>query len=352
MQLNQSILQKATLSESSTMHPFRLALPFLLFLVLAHGAMFPLAVAQELDEEITFTDVTAPFDDAPALDIHFVPTPTEAVSAMLEMADVGPDDVVFDLGCGDGRIVIAAVKERDAKRGVGVDLDPLRIVESNENANAEGITDRVKFFEQNLFDTDLSEATVVALYLLSSINERLRPKLFDELDPGSRVVSHAFSMGDWEADENRSVPVDGDSSSVEVYYWMIPANASGEWTFESNELGELNGLEIALVQNYQKLTAPVSPEVIDGIQDPRFIAGKMTGNELELILQPHANNIAQVTLTGSLQGDVLEGVFVKGSQEGKWMARRTEGTQSSVLPERRAAQPEVLFPASRQQELH
>jgi SAM-dependent methyltransferase len=155
-------------------------------------------------------------------DVHFVPTPDEVVEKMLELAKVGKDDVVYDLGCGDGRIVITAAKKYGA-RGVGVDIDPQRIKESNENARIAGVTDRVKFLQQDLFEMDFSEATVVALYLLPSLNLRLRPKLLRDLKPGSRIVSHAFDMGDWKPEKVVTVPADFDQN-LTIYYWVVPAS--------------------------------------------------------------------------------------------------------------------------------
>ena len=129
----------------------------------------------------------------------FVPTPQEVVERMLDLAGVTGNDVVYDLGCGDGRIVITAAKKYGA-RGVGVDIDPRRIEESNANARKEGVEDLVEFIQQDAMTVDVSPATVVTLYLLSSSNLKLRPILTRQLRPGSRIVSHAFSMGDWQAD--------------------------------------------------------------------------------------------------------------------------------------------------------
>ena len=129
-----------------------------------------------------------------APDVVYVPTPPAIVDAMLELAAVTRTDVVYDLGAGDGRIVIAAAKKYGA-RGVGIEIDPALVKTATENAAAAGVADRVRFITQNLFATDLKEATVVTLYLLQSINERLRPKLVRELKPGARVVSHVFNMG-------------------------------------------------------------------------------------------------------------------------------------------------------------
>jgi SAM-dependent methyltransferase len=155
-------------------------------------------------------------------DVPYVPTPQEVVDRMLEMANVGKSDVVYDLGCGDGRLVITAVKKFGARRGVGVDIDPERIRESNENARAAGVTDRVEFREQDLFQTDFKEATVVTLYLLPDVNLRLRPRLLSELKPGTRIVSHAFDMGDWKPE--RVEHVDGRN----IYFWTVPERGAAQ----------------------------------------------------------------------------------------------------------------------------
>jgi SAM-dependent methyltransferase len=152
-------------------------------------------------------------------DVPYVPTLPEIVDEMLRLANVGKNDVVYDLGCGDGRLIIAAVKKFGAKRGVGVDIDPERIRESNENALAAGVQHRVKFFEQDLFKTNIREATVVMLYLLPEVNLRLRPKLLAELKPGTRVVSNSFDMGDWKYEKIAFV------GEQPIYFWTIPAKA-------------------------------------------------------------------------------------------------------------------------------
>ncbi|HEY1306630.1 MAG TPA: class I SAM-dependent methyltransferase [Vicinamibacterales bacterium] len=148
-------------------------------------------------------------------DVIFVPTPQEVVDAMLKMAKVTKNDVVYDLGSGDGRIPITAAKTYGA-RGVGIDIDPQRIKEANENLKAAGVGDRVKFLNQDLFTTDISEATVVTLYLLPSLNLKVLPKLNKELKPGTRVVSHAFDMGS--AKPLDTLNVNGRT----VYFWTIP----------------------------------------------------------------------------------------------------------------------------------
>jgi SAM-dependent methyltransferase len=153
-------------------------------------------------------------------DVPYVPTPPEVVAEMLRLANVKADDVVYDRGCGDGRIVITAVKEYGA-RGVGIDIDPERIKESNENARKAGVAERVTFKVQDLFETDLSRATVVTLYLLPEINLKLRPKLLRELKPGTRIVSHSFDMGDWKPE--RVVKVNAGGVERTIYYWTMPA---------------------------------------------------------------------------------------------------------------------------------
>lgn len=148
-------------------------------------------------------------------DVIFVPTPQEVVDAMLKLAKVTKNDVVYDLGSGDGRIPITAAKTYGA-RGVGIDIDPQRIKEANENLKAAGVGDRVKFLNQDLFTTDISEATVVTLYLLPSLNLKVLPKLNKELRPGTRIVSHAFDMGSAKPLETLNV------NGRTVYFWTIP----------------------------------------------------------------------------------------------------------------------------------
>ena len=148
-------------------------------------------------------------------DVIFVPTPQEVVDAMLKLAKVGPNDVVYDLGSGDGRIPITAAKTYGA-RGVGIDIDPQRIREATENLKTSGMGDKVKFLNQDLFTTPIGEATVVTLYLLPSLNLKLLPKLNAELKPGTRIVSHAFDMGDIKPQETQNV------NGRTIYLWTVP----------------------------------------------------------------------------------------------------------------------------------
>ncbi|MCA1855623.1 class I SAM-dependent methyltransferase [Massilia oculi] len=170
-----------------------------------------LAGAQLLPGHTLAQDAAAPS----RLDVPYVPTPQDVVERMLEMGRVGSQDVLYDLGCGDGRIVITAASARGA-RGTGIDLDPVRIAEARENARKAGVSGRVNFLVGDLFQADVSPATVVTLYLLPSVNLKLRPRLWRQLRVGTRVVSHAFDMGpDWPPE--RKDEVDGRS----IYFWTI-----------------------------------------------------------------------------------------------------------------------------------
>ena len=149
-------------------------------------------------------------------DVIYVPTPQPVVDAMLELAGVNSNDVLSDLGSGDGRIPVTAAKKFGI-RAVGIDINPVRIREANANAEKAGVTELVTFREEDLFEADISEASVVTLYLLQSLNVRLRPKLLSELKPGTRIVSHAFRMGDWEPEQTREV------GGNMIYFWTVPA---------------------------------------------------------------------------------------------------------------------------------
>lgn len=161
------------------------------------------------------------------LDAPYVATPPDVVRAMLDLAQVKADDVVYDLGSGDGRLVIAAARDFDAKKAVGIDLDPARVSEARANARAAGVADRALFHQGDLFGFDFSEATVVTLYLLPEMISRLRPRL-ERLTPGTRIVTHAFAMGEWRPDAVRHL--DGRT----VYFWIVPAAIAGTWSWSMN----------------------------------------------------------------------------------------------------------------------
>lgn len=148
-------------------------------------------------------------------DVIYVPTPDEVVEAMLQVAKVTKNDVVYDLGTGDGRIPVTAARKYGA-RGVGIDIDPQRIKEATDNVQKSGVADRVRIVQGDLFEANISEATVVTLYLLPSLNVKLMPKLMKDLRPGTRIVSHAFDMGDWKPEQELDV------NGRKVYFWTIP----------------------------------------------------------------------------------------------------------------------------------
>jgi len=213
--------------------------------------------------------------------VPYVPTPQGVVERMLDIAKVGPSDYIIDLGSGDGRIVITAASKHGA-RGFGVDLNPERIKESNDNARRAGVTDKVAFYQRNLFETDLSQASVITMYLLPRVNLELRPKLL-ELKPGTRLVSHDFDMGDWRADTHIAVKDEdkygGAGGTSDIYFWVVPAKAEGTWNWQgpvagkprSNSTGQSNGAsttselergkpqtyEIRLDQKHQVITGSV-----------------------------------------------------------------------------------------------
>jgi len=148
-------------------------------------------------------------------DIVYVPTPYKVVKAMLDVADVGPTDILYDLGSGDGRIVISAARDYGAS-GIGVEIDPQYVDMARLNAAADNVTDKVSIIQANLFDIDLTDATVVALYLSEALNLRLRQTLLEDLKPGTRIISHEFTLGDWEPEQ--SLNIDGHM----VHYWVVP----------------------------------------------------------------------------------------------------------------------------------
>jgi SAM-dependent methyltransferase len=193
-----------------------------------------------------------PWPQFKGFDVPFVPTPTEVVDEMLRLAGVKAGDVLYDLGCGDGRIVIAAAK-RFGIKAVGIDIDPVRITESNANAAAAGVAGKVKFIQQNLFESDFKDATVVTMYLLTSVNRRLRPKLLAELRPGTRLVSHSFDMGDWGPDQTSLVTTSFDDQRA-VYFWIVPANLTGRWEWDLADGPRNRHYTLQTAQKFQAVT--------------------------------------------------------------------------------------------------
>jgi SAM-dependent methyltransferase len=189
-------------------------------------------------------------------DVIFLPTAADLTDPLLDLAGVTSDDLVADLGCGDGRIVIRAAK-REGARGLCVEINPGLVARSRAAADTAGVAERIRFVEGDMFEAPLEGATVVALYLSPALNERLRPKLFRELAPGARVVSHNFGMGDWEADSVLTIAgASGTSSALRL--WVIPADVAGRWTLDLAATGGARRYDLRLEQRYQRITGTAS----------------------------------------------------------------------------------------------
>ncbi len=221
------------------------------------------------------------------LDVPYVPTPQDVVDRMLDMAKLTKDDFHIDLGSGDGRIVVTAAKR--GARSLGIDLNPDRIAEANENAKKAGVADRVTFVQGNLFELKIGEANVLTMYLLQGVNLQLRPRILSELRAGSRVVSHAFSMNEWEPDQHVNV------NGRNLYLWIVPDKAEGSWQAESGG----RKFTLNLKQAFQKLTGTA---VRDG--KPAPVTGQLNGNSIELSIdfggQP-------MQLRGQIKNNAIEG---------------------------------------------
>lgn len=252
----------------------------------------------------------APEDDQ--YDVPYVPTPMKTVARMLEMAKVKPSDILYDLGSGDGRIVISAVRDFGAQRASGIDINPIRIRESNENARKAGVTDKVKFFEANIFEYDFSEATVLSMYLLTEVNLKLRPRIFQILKPGTRIVSHDFDMGEWEPDEAASM--DG---FRHVYLWIVPAQIDGTWEITAGSMK----YPVVLEQFFQRLSGNVQL----GGQTHPFRTGRLDGANVvfEARAQDGTRDVPAVYRGQATGSGALEGTIEIGGKRIPFKAVRT-----------------------------
>lgn len=249
--------------------------------------------------------------DGVELDVPYVPTPMNVVKAILELGRVGPGDVLYDLGCGDGRIVIAAAKNFGV-RGVGVDLDPRRIEDSLENAAGDGVEDLVSFHVADIFETDFSEASVVAIYLLPSVNLELRPHLLKQLRPGSRVVSHQFHMGEWEPDHH--LEVESIYDLADLYLWLIPAPAEGNWNGEIAAGDDRLPISLFLAREFQQVWGAVKlGEVTAPVRE-----GRLRGTGISLETDGFNFEGAGVSLRflGEVEGDRASGLVL--IENGRW----------------------------------
>jgi hypothetical protein len=266
---------------------------------------------------------------APALaqegrgDVVYVPTPQIVVDEMLRMAKIGPKDFLIDLGSGDGRFVITAAKKFGA-RGFGVDLDTYLLRIANQTAQKEGVSDRARFVEQNLFETDLSEATVVSSYLLPQMNVKLRPKIL-ALKPGTRVVAHDYHMGEWYPDDQRDIPVPektvGTPGVSYVYLWYVPAKVAGTWQTQLNVAGKQVPYQIVFDQSFQILEG-----TLKGGPESATLRGRLNGDQITFTTQPKGSpgsmrhefrgRVERDTITGTVR--IGEGA---GVREAPWSAR-------------------------------
>jgi SAM-dependent methyltransferase len=288
-----------------------------MLLAAALSVVFPFTHAQvERDESFSLNRVR---DNQPSLDVIYVPTPNEVVHEMLRLAKVGADDVVYDLGSGDGRIVVTAA-QRYGARGVGVELDPQRLREAEANARRAQVEDKVEFRQQDLFEADLSDATVVTLYLLESLNIRLRPKLLEELAPGTPIVSHAFSMGDWRPERLQRVKVG--QREYTVYLWTVPARIEGEWTWE-DPLGN-QPVSARLDQQYSTIFG----ELTAGGETSTVRQARVNGPQVRIEAQRQVEGRSvPVLYQGEARGDEIVGtVTVRDGatpRESPWRATRS-----------------------------
>jgi SAM-dependent methyltransferase len=230
-------------------------------------------------------------------DVVWVPTPQVLVDKMLDMAKVTPKDYVIDLGSGDGRTVITAAK-RGAK-ALGIEYNPEMVELSKRNAAKEGVTDKATFMKADLFESDFSHATVITMFLLPSINMKLRPKILD-LKPGTRIVANSFDMEDWKPDE--TAKVDGCSNWCTAYLWIVPAKVGGTWNLPQGEL--------TLKQTFQMISGTLK----SGNNTAQITNGKLNGDQITF-------TAGGAQYTGHVSGNSIEGT-VKGGSNGKWRATR------------------------------
>ena len=264
-------------------------------------------------------------------DVVYVPTPQIVVDEMLRMAKVGPKDFVIDLGSGDGRMVITAAKNFGA-RGFGVDLDTVLLKLSNENAQREGVADRARFIEQNLFETDLSQATVITSYLLPEMNEKLRPKILD-LKPGTRVVAHDYHMGEWHADEMRTLDVPekkvGNPGKSYIYRWTVPAKIAGRWQSQAASGAQSANWEFEFEQRFQMFDGVAK----SGSQKITLRVPKLEGDQLSfMFFTKPGDSATRQEFKGTVKGDLIEGTLRLGDGAGQkqmpWSAKLTQRAAS------------------------
>ena len=266
-------------------------------------------------------------------DVIYVPTPQVVVDEMLRMAKVGANDYVIDLGSGDGRIVITAAKKYGA-RGFGVDLDTYLLKIANSNAKKESVADRARFIEQNLFETDLSQATVITSYLLPEMNERLRPKLL-ALKPGTRVVAHDYAMGEWDPDDSETLIVPektvGDPGKSYIFLWIVPARVAGRWESQLMAGGKPASWQFSFEQSFQLVHGTARA----GEREVKLPQFRMVGEQLTFRVDiPTAGKPVTHQFRGWVKGDAIEGTVTVGDGSGQrvmpWRAKQTERGEANM----------------------
>jgi hypothetical protein len=247
-------------------------------------------------------------------DVPFVVTPDDVAVEMLALAGVTPTDTVWDLGSGDGRVIITAAR-RFGARGIGVEIDGSLVQDSIEQATRAGVADRTTFLWRDLFDVDVRSATVVTLYLLPEVNLRLRPKLLSELAPGARIVSHRFDMGEWTPD--RVAPPRGRGRDYPLFLWIVPAHIGGDWTLTVDTAGGPRVHRARLQQRFQRFGGTLS----HGDDAQRIDDGRLQGAELRFSVEEAGRRARYV---GLVRGDAADGsVHLDGPAVTRsWSARR------------------------------
>ena len=266
---------------------------FVSLFVIAAGVFVQAAAAAEFEPRV----------GQEGKDVIWVPTPQVLVDNMLDMAKMTAQDFVIDLGSGDGRTVITAAKR--GARAMGIEYDTNMVALSKRNAAKEGVSDRTEFVKADLFESDFSRATVITMFLLQELNLRLRPRLLD-MKPGTRVVSNAFTMGEWTADEIVSLERNQDCSYYcTAYLWIVPAKVEGTWTLPEGEL--------ALTQTFQTFSGTLK----SGSKSFSVLDGKLVGDQIRF-------SVGETLYSGKVSGGTMQGTFTSGVRSAPWNATRSK----------------------------
>ena len=260
----------------------------------------PAAAQQQIDKEFV------PQVGQAGKDVIWVPTPPELVEKMLQMASITPNDFVIDLGSGDGRVAVAAAKKFGA-RSMGVEYNPDMVALSNREAQRQGVADKVKFVKADIFETDFSQATIITMYLLPELNLKLQPKILGQ-KPGTRVVSHQFNMGEWEADETANI------DNRLAHLWIVPAKVGGTWSLRIE--GSAQERPLSLKQSFQMLTGQLNGANATSV----LSEARLRGDRISFSVTEGA---ARRDFSGRAQGNAMEGtVRSTGSPDMRWSASR------------------------------